>query len=413
MTIRNTMVVETTDITHQGYAMGRVDGKPTFAAYALPGELVEVTLTEERRDYAIGVAGTVLKPSADRAAPPCPYFSPDGCGGCQWQHADYAAQLRYKTRIVAEQFRRIGRLPAAEVRPAIASPAPYAYRTHATFSVNPAGALCFVGPDGETLQPIDQCLLLRPELQALLARLHGLNFRGAKRVRLQSGSDPGDLAVILSGEPNALDPISAALDGASLVIQQGEETRAITARTWLTYTIAGRSFRASAGGFFQVNLAQAQVLVRLVQDQVPERVAHVVDLYAGVGLFTAFLAERAQKVTSIEEYRPAVRDARRNLAGFGSVDARVGAVEQAIRFVARPVDVVVTDPPRAGMKGDALAGLLALQPTRIVYVSCEPSTLARDARQLVESGYRLDFVQPVDMFPQTYHIESVAVFTRS
>jgi 23S rRNA (uracil1939-C5)-methyltransferase len=398
-------------MSHLGYAVGRINGKAVFASYALPDEMVEVALARERQDYSVGVTERVVRASPDRVAPPCPYFRPDGCGGCQWQHGGYEAQLRFKAAIVADQFRRIGRLPSAEVRPVIPSPLPYAYRTHATFSVDDQGALCFVAPDGAMLQPIARCLILRPELQELLAGFTGVDFRGVTRARLQAGSDPAHRTVILTGEPASIEPIVAALDGASLLVQRGEQTRTIRGRDWLTYTIHGQTFRASAGGFFQVNLAQAETLVQLMQDYAPDSVGHALDLYAGVGLFTAFLARRAQSVLSIEEYAPAVRDARQNLAAFGNVDVRRGSVEHALKHVEDPIDVVVTDPPRAGMKAEAINHLLRLRPRRILYVSCDPSTLARDARSLTTGGYNLDFVQPVDMFPQTHHIECVAVFT--
>jgi 23S rRNA (uracil1939-C5)-methyltransferase len=409
--MRSNLILDTTGITHQGYAFAREGGRPVFVAYALPGETVEVHIRQQKRDYAIGQAVDIVQPSSDRSVPPCPLFRPDACGGCQWQHASYAAQLRYKQQIVTDQLRHIGHVPEPPVAPVLPSPKPLSYRTHATFSVNAAGELCFVRPDGTTLQPIPQCLLLRPALQALLEQLRPVHFAGANRVRLQAGSDPDERAILLEGSIRDLKTLAAVPGKSSLIVRAADQsTRVLQGSGFLTYTVAGRSFRATAGGFFQVNLPQAERLIEIVQSQLPDAITHALDLYSGTGLFTALLAERSATVTSVEEYAPAVEDARHNLATYPGVELRAGAVERILPEITRTVDIVVTDPPRAGMKRAALDALISLKPARILYVSCEPSTLARDARLLLGSGYRLSSVQPVDMFPQTYHIESVSCF---
>jgi 23S rRNA (uracil1939-C5)-methyltransferase len=181
----------------------------------------------------------------------------------------------------------------------------------------------------------------------------------------------------------------------------------------LTYTVHGRRFRVTAGGFFQVNLPQAEKLVDLVLERLNlQGDETVLDLYAGVGLFTAFVAERASFVTSVESYPPAVTDADENLADLDNIDLIEGSVEDVLAELEGPVDAVVVDPPRTGVEPAALDILDDLGARTIVYVSCEPATLARDAKRLVAKGFRLVDVQPVDMFPQTYHIECVAHFTR-
>jgi 23S rRNA (uracil1939-C5)-methyltransferase len=180
----------------------------------------------------------------------------------------------------------------------------------------------------------------------------------------------------------------------------------------VSYTVRGRTFRVTAGGFFQVNLPQAEALVDLVLDELALS-GHetVLDLYAGVGLFTAFLAERASLVTSVESYPPAVTDADANLADLDNVDLIEGTVEDVLPELEEVYDSAVLDPPRTGVERHALDALAALAPRTLIYVSCEPSTLARDAKRLVQKGYHLVDVTPVDMFPQTYHIECVAHFT--
>ncbi|MFN8377195.1 MAG: class I SAM-dependent RNA methyltransferase [Anaerolineae bacterium] len=412
MTTRSTYRLATTGITHQGYAVGRLDGRATFAAYALPGETVEIELRRSKPEYAIGDTISVIEPAHERVSPPCAVFNPEMCGGCQWQHASYDAQLRYKTQIVAEQLTRIGRITAPSVKPTIGSPSPFGYRTHATFSVLSTGRLGYVRTDGQTLLPIDACLLLRPELQEVLEWFRTADFTGAERIRLQVGSVSDDRAVIVYGQPRNLTEILNALGGASLILQMGNQTRVVKGKPYLTYVIANRRYRATAGGFFQVNLPQAECLIRQVESQIPETCNHVLDLYSGAGLFSLLLSDYAKRITSIEEYEPAVDDARHNLRDHPNASIQAGSVEHLLGQVKGPIDMVVTDPPRAGMKRSVVDQLVRLNPRRIVYVSCEPSTLARDARLLVDSSYTLGSVQPVDMFPQTYHIETIACFDR-
>jgi 23S rRNA (uracil1939-C5)-methyltransferase len=181
------------------------------------------------------------------------------------------------------------------------------------------------------------------------------------------------------------------------------------------YVVKGRTFRVSAGSFFQVNLAQAETLVDLALARLGlEGDTRALDLYSGVGLFTAFMAERAGVVTAIEAFPGAVADAAHNLAAFENVNLVEGTVEDALaRLGDKGYDVALLDPPRAGMEGAALDALAACGPTRIVYVSCDPATLARDIKRLAGRGYRVVDVQPVDMFPQTYHIEAVALLERA
>ncbi|MCC6803010.1 MAG: class I SAM-dependent RNA methyltransferase [Anaerolineae bacterium] len=384
--------LELTVMTHGGRALGRHDGRPIFVPFGIPGERVRVRITQDRRSYAFAEVVDVLAESPERVTPRCPHFGV--CGGCHWQHIGYAAQLRFKREVVAEQFARIGGLRDAVVHPTIPSPDPLLYRSHATFHVTSVGRLGFVGCDDRTVIPIDECHIIRPELRGWLDSLRSERFAPAERVRLQVGSG-GERLIARSGGTSDEPDDEAALASADRV----------------RYRVKDRQFQVTGGSFFQVNLPQAETLVDLVLERLSltgsER---VLDLYSGVGLFTAFLAARARRVTGIEVYAPAVRDAEVNLADFANVDLRIGAIETALPR--GRVDAAVVDPPRAGMKPKALDALVACAPRRIVYVSCDPATLARDARKLVESGYDLFDVQPVDMFPQTYHVESVAAFVQ-
>ncbi len=389
-----TLDLDLTAMTHGGSALGRDAGRPIFVPFGLPGERVRVRVTRDKRSYAFAEVESVIAVSPERVAPRCPHFGV--CGGCHWQHIAYAAQLRFKRDVVAEQFARIGGLRDALVHPTIPSPDPWNYRSHATFHVTDAavgaGRLGFVALDGHTVIPLEECHIIQPELRAWFESLKTERFTPGQRVRLQIGT---------SGER-----VIARTSAASA---EPDDEAAVSSSARTHYVVKGRSFQVTGGSFFQVN--QPETLVDLVLDRLALTGAErVLDLYSGVGLFTAFLAERARFVTAVEIYAPAVRDAESNLAGFTNVDLRVGAIEAALPRA--QVDAAVVDPPRAGMKPKALAALVSRAPRTLVYVSCDPATLARDAKALVASGYRLLDVQPVDLFPQTYHVEAVAAFAR-
>ncbi|MCK6577095.1 MAG: class I SAM-dependent RNA methyltransferase [Anaerolineae bacterium] len=392
--------VELTGMVYGGYAIGRADGRTLFVTGGLPGERVSARITRDQVRYAFAVVEQVIVPSPQRITPRCVHFRAKACGGCQWQHLDYEAQLAYKTEIVGEQFRRIGKFTNAPILPILASPDPWFYRTHVTFQVEPvSGRLGFVAPDDRTLIPIDECHILRPELMEMRQALDsgaGIRQPGHRRLRCMVGSD-GSERVSVSFRPDEADEdASANMPGGSV-----------------TFAIKDQTFRVGAGSFFQVNLLQAEHLVDLVLEHLRlsghER---VLDLYSGVGLFTAFLAKRAAQVSAIESSPGAVADARVNLARFPKVEVREGLVEVVLPRFSGRFDSAVIDPPRAGMQRKALEALVAKRPRRIAYVSCDPTTLARDARRLVDAGYTLAHVRPLDMFPQTYHIECVAGFER-
>jgi 23S rRNA (uracil1939-C5)-methyltransferase len=386
--------LQLTAMTYGGSALGRHEGRAVFVPYALPDERITAHITRDKGRFAYAELDEVLEASPARVHPPCPHFGPGQCGGCHWQHADYNAQLIWKQHIVADQLARIGGLPDALVLPTIPSAQIWGYRSHISFHVTAAGRLGFVSTDDRTVLPIEVCHIIRPELADLFASLKDRQFAQAERVRVQVGSDGAEQ--LAAAQINHQPP--------RILIGSGQ----------VHYTIGGHRFQVSAGSFFQVNLPQTEALVTLVLEKLNLRGGErVLDLYSGVGLFTAFLAQRAAHVTAIESYAPAVHDAQVNLRAFDQVDLLTGAVEKVLAAQRGPFDAAVVDPPRAGMETRALDALLKHAPQTIVYVSCDPSTLARDAKRLTAHGYRLLDAQPVDMFPQTYHIETVAHFTRT
>jgi 23S rRNA (uracil1939-C5)-methyltransferase len=406
-----------TDLAFGGEAIGRLDSRIVFVPFGLPGEDVVVELAEERRDFARGRIVEVLKPSPQRVQAPCPYYGE--CGGCSLQHADYSAQLEFKRQVIVEQLRRIGHFddPAPLVRPTIGMLSPWEYRNHARFTVGRRfGELCFTRKATHQLMRIDRCLIMQPPINEAVRQIQGrLTGLPAHQVALRSGANTGDFLV---------NPALAAVPELPSGQQAIEEE------------LFGRRFRIAAPAFFQVNtrrearplpeglrqppwplpadgLSMAEILVTVVYDRLELAGTELlVDAYSGVGAFTVLLASAVGRVIGVEESSAAVKDARQNAAGLSNVELIEGKTEDVLpRLSARP-DAIVLDPARVGCDPAVLEAIDGLRVRRVVYVSCDPATLARDLAVLVARGFRLESVQPLDMFPQTYHVESVAALVR-
>lgn len=415
----NTITLDLTGIAHGGSAIGRFEGRAIFVPYGIPGERVEVRIVQDKGRFAIAEIVEVLQASPDRVEAPCPHFGPRKCGGCQFQMIDYTKQIELKAQIVREQLARLGGLPDVVVHPTVPSPSSYYYRSHATFHVTYNGKLGFVSTNHRSILPIDECLLLAPALQPEFEGAKNESFVPGTRVRFQAGTDAEAIYFEMGG---VTDDVAEALPEQTTRNnpRQNKQRPAPPVEIELPedqgsveYRLLDRSFRCSSGSFFQVNVPQAAKLVELVLERLNlQGNEHVLDLYSGVGLFTAFIAAGAAHVSAVELFAPAVDDAVYNLSDYSNIDLYVDKIEAALPEIQRAVNAAVVDPPRAGMDAAALDALVTCNPHQIVYVSCDPATLARDAKRLVAAGYTLQDVQPVDMFPQTYHIECVAHFTR-
>jgi 23S rRNA (uracil1939-C5)-methyltransferase len=419
--------LDITALSHAAEGIGRHSGRAVFVPFALPGERVAVEIVDEKKTYARAVLRQILTVSADRVQPRCPHHfalghaAPGGapetsdlktaCGGCQLQHLAYPAQLEFKQRAAAEQLARVGGWQDPPVRAALASPEAFNYRNHVQFALTPQGEAGFRAANSHAIVPVRECHLLHPALAALYPHIRLEPGTELDYLTLRAGVDDEALVVFETGgeAPEVeLDlPVSAALlrpDGASF---------AIADRADVTEAVRGRTFKVSAGSFFQVNTPVAEQMVDLVLAGLELRPGEtLLDLYCGVGLFSAFAAPSAGRVIGIEAYPPAVNDAAENLDEFDNVEIYEATAEAVLPSLNTGVDAVVLDPPRAGCAPEVVDALLRLQPARLVYVSCDPATLARDARRLAAGGYALDWAQPLDMFPQTYHVECVTRFTR-
>ena len=449
------------DLAFGGEGVGRADGYVVFVPGGLPGDRLQVRLVQARSRFGRGAIEAVIEPSPQRVEAPCPYFG--RCGGCRLQHVAYPAQLAYKTKQVADALERLGGLRDVPLRPIIGAEEIFGYRNKMEFTVarprRGAGTEADSARGGlvvglheteryDAVLDIDRCLLQSDRMNALLAEARaffvdrGLTVyeqdtgEGLLRfLMLREGRHTGELMTnVVTSAPavSELAPLVARLQareaGTTSVILNvnpkkasvavGVEEHLLGGRDHIRERVGGLTFRVSANSFFQTNTRQAERLFDLVVESTGlTGTETVIDLYSGTGAISLLLARRARWVYGVELAQAAVDDAGANAAANGITNCTFLAGE--VRFVlpsliAKGVtaEVVVADPPRAGFHPKALHALITLGARRIVYVSCNPTTLARDLGELSRGGYRVEWVQPVDMFPHTPHIEAVARLER-
>ena len=424
--LNDPLTLRLTTIAHGGEALGRHGGKVIFVPYAIPGETVRVQVVEEKARWARARLLEVLEPSPDRVAPPCPYFGPGRCGGCQWQHIAYPRQLALKQEIVRDQLTRLGHLDDPPVRPTRAVGQPWGYRNHVQFAVDPQGHIGFYAAGSHQVIPVDRCLLLHPLLDEL-HQLLDLELPELTRLSLRAGVATEDQMLVLETQEDEAPELEVDLPVSCVLLRHRQPPLILTGRGHIEEEVAGQRYRVSAGSFFQVNTVGAEALVEAVAAVLePGPDDRLLDAYCGVGLFGLALAERVAEVIGIEVASIASLDFVWNgeIRGLENVTLIEGPVEEVLAawvtaMEAPPtsfgeaVDLAVVDPPRRGMGVEAVAALARLGPRRVAYVSCDPATLARDAQAFTQAGYRLAEVQPVDMFPQTYHVECVGLYVKT
>lgn len=367
--------VHTDGMSHGGRAVGRIDGQVVFVTGAYPGETVEAVVTGGGRRHLEARTLTVLDPSPGRVDAPCPHFGI--CGGCQWQTAAYAFQLDWKREVVADQLLHLGRLPEIEVLPTLAPGPAYGYRNRMDFKLVGGRPALLRAASHEPVQ-LDVCLLMADAMQPLFHDLQPPP--GTERVTLRAGIGTGETLVLFDDETGILHE-----------------------------KVAGVVFRITGQAFFQVNTAGAESLVALVDRALSPGSGDVMlDGYSGGGLFSATVGGGCKAVVAVESDRIATED----LAYNTSARVIKGRFERSLSRLPARFDLAMVDPPRAGLGVEGVGVLISGRPRAIAYVSCDPASFARDAALLIGHGYRLDWVQPVDMFPQTFHIEMVGAFSR-
>ncbi|MDR3592563.1 MAG: 23S rRNA (uracil(1939)-C(5))-methyltransferase RlmD [Negativicutes bacterium] len=441
--------IDIAGLGHSGEGVGRVEDFTVFVPLALPGERIRARITEVKKNYARGQLEEVIEPAPHRTKPRCSIF--ERCGGCQLQHLDYPGQLAAKRQAVVDAVTRIGKLPEIPVHPVIGTEDSWFYRNKMQFPVGEAGGRVAVGCFAQGTHDIidtDRCFIqhdlnnaIAGEVRALLTELgiRAYNERDGqgviRHVLGRVGTATGEVMVILvtataglPQEERIVARLRQRIKGLVSIVHNvnlkrtniilGERTRTLWGRDTITDRLGEFVFRISPHSFFQVNTAQARVLYdKAVEYAGLSGKETVIDAYCGTGTITLFLARSAARVYGIEVVAAAVEDARQNARanGVGNVEFVVGdavqVMPQLYRQGIRPHAVVV-DPPRAGCEPQVLETFVRMQPERIVYVSCNPASLARDLALLAESGYQPREIQPVDMFPHTHHVECVVRLQR-
>jgi len=386
------------EAAHGGWCVARSGapgerGQVVFVRHALPGERVRARVTSRTTRFARAEAVEILQASPDRVEPPCPYAHPDGCGGCDLQHARPAAQRAIKAQVIGQQLRRmagIERDVTVEALPG--DPAGLGWRTRVGFAVGPDAAAGLRKHRSREVIAITDCLIAHPLVGA--ADVTGRRWPGARGVEVTVSPGSGERSVAVSGPA---------------------QRRGGSSRPWLTQHAAGRTWRVGTGAFWQVHPAAADVLTEAVLAALrPQPGDIALDLYCGAGLFAGALAGAvgpAGLVIGVESDTAAVRDARKNLAGFSQVRVHRGDAAQVLRQrgLSR-ASLAVLDPPRAGVDRRVIE-MLAAGLRRIAYVSCDPATLARDLGVFAGLGWRLDDLRAFDAFPMTHHVECLATLS--
>jgi 23S rRNA (uracil1939-C5)-methyltransferase len=395
-------------LAYGGEAMGRLpDGRAVFVPFALPGETVRTRLVEEKRGFARGENLEILTSSPERIEPRCSHFTV--CGGCHYQHLPYESQLKAKEEILRDQLIRLGGLQDPPVQPIVASPEAWNYRNHVQFHQDEEGRLGYLGSQSHQIVPIQECHLPEPALNELWPRLQLEPLPELVRVSIRAGAEDDLLLVLESATDEA---VEFEVDFPIAAVQLGPEAvHILSERQSLEMEILGKTFRVSADAFFQVNTPMAEKMVAYLLEALPLTPETVLlDVYCGVGLFSAFLAGKVGRLIGIESHEGAVQDFEVNLDEFNNVEIYQAQAEDVLPALDVQPEIIVVDPPRAGLAKEVLDAIIALGPETLAYVSCDPATLARDAKRLTAGGYALKQITPFDLFPQTYHIESISIW---
>ncbi|MCP5101679.1 MAG: class I SAM-dependent RNA methyltransferase [Chloroflexi bacterium] len=396
------------EMAHGGSAIARGKKRMTvFVPYGIPGELVRATITHQKNEHGYAELISVLQPSPDRIESQCSHFSI--CGGCHFQHIQYEAQLDLKRTVVVDQMARIGKIKDVPVSPMLPNPDSWAYRREIELSPVKEGGLGFWSPSERRVFPIAECPITQPELLTLLQDID-LELPGLRKLTLRCGDDEALLAAIEVDEvePPLLEadfPISVA------IVMPNRSAATLVGDHYSVFQLKGRDFRVSPGCYLAASAAgMGQVVDAVLRMAALTGSESIMELYSGVGTLTAFLAEQAAQVTAVEWNRDAVADTAVNLEHTDNVSVYEGRVEQVLPTLTESVDVMVINPPKTGLSRDASKVVVGKRPSRLIYVSSDVATMARDSRNLARSGYKLIEIQPIDMKPQSFHIETVSLW---
>ncbi len=429
-----TEVIKELDITalvHGGRGIGRHEGKAVFVPLTMPGDQIACRVVKSKRRYLEAELDAIVAASPQRREPPCPFFG--SCGGCQWQHIPYQQQLHWKEKIFADLLVRSKVIASERLKPIVAAPDEWGYRNRVQLK-------CCSGAEGlligfyrhasHVVVDIDKCLLLSAPIQTTLEYLRrdlpdAPCTEAVSQIDVACGDD-GEVRIILHVHPQGRSQLTSWLRGfadrhqISACMQSGskQSLEVIHGSSDLTIKLdqPELALRYGPGGFVQINPAQNRSMVAtMLQLLALDGSENVLDLFCGMGNFSLPLARRVKRVVGVEDYAPSIASARINAAAnhvnnveFHAADA---AMVMARYRVGDDLDLVILDPPRTGHY-QTVSELLKIRPQRVLYISCDPATLVRDLTPLVQNGYEVVSSQAFDLFPQTWHIESMTLLRR-
>lgn len=411
-------------INHRGEGVARIDGKVVFIPFAIPGELLEVEITEKKKTFSRGKIVRIIEPSIDRVQAPCPYYY--DCGGCSYQHLNYARELELKQQIVKDCVERIGKLQVP-VLPVIGMGNPWRYRNkvewHLAVNKDKPVMGYYCREEREILE-IDSCLLISEEMERLSNELQGKISQyikaGVHRITVRQSSIDNTMGLIFHGSsPQGIKLDKLLKDNpliSSAFFAGRNKMQHLFGEPYIKEKIGNITYQLSPLAFFQINHLQSEKLFGLVKDYANHLQGgeKILDAYCGTGSIALFMAENAGKVLGVESFAFAVDDARINarINGIENCEFKTGKCEEITPRLDENFNLVILDPPRAGCKKELINALIAMSPEKIIYVSCNPATMARDLALLKEGNYNIEKIQPVDMFPRTGHVETVVLITR-
>ncbi len=432
-------LVEVEKMIPGGDAISYYNGKAVFIDGGVPGDRLEVEVVNEKKDYISTRIRKIIEPSEARTEPRCPYFP--RCGGCQWQMVDYKWQLKFKKDIILDAFRRIGKIEQVPIADVIGMENPWHFRNKAQYPLKRVKNRVLIGYYEEGthfIVDIDSCLVQLKQFDPVLRGFKKLlqrepltiyneekHYGKLRHFVLRGSENTGETLVVLVVKETAIVKSFAekilALDPERIIgvveninpkrtnVIYGPRTRKVLGRPYYMEKVLGHSFRVSALSFFQVNVRQVTRLIEKMREVLREDYDTIIDAYAGVGLFALSMADRAKRVIGIEESTSSVKDAHENVSinNQFNVEYFEGKVENILPTLERP-DLILLDPPRKGLEKEVIDFIIDKRPPEVAYVSCNPVTLARDMRILVEY-YDIELMQPYDFFPHTHHVETLVI----
>ena len=410
--------LEVYDLHADGQGVAKwADGRTVFVAEAFPGDVVWARIIKVEKSYAYARVIKILEPSADRVegSHVCPVAGP--CGGCQFQYYEYAAQLKFKEKLVRDALSRIGNLQNFEISPIVGMDKPYNYRNKAQF---PQG-LGLYAARSHRIVPVLDCNIMHPTCIEVLQTVQKMAIPNLRHLVIRVGQNTGEVMVIFVMSDDSIPSIDDINADTILVNENSANTNVILGKKFTTLKGSGYireelghvRYRISPQAFFQVNSTQAKVLYDIVAEQVSGK---VIDAYCGTGSIALYVANHVEEVVGIESVAEAVKDAEYNAQLNDIKNARFlcGHVEDLVPELLKKQkhDAIILDPPRKGCDGKLIDTIIESGIKKVVYVSCNPTTLARDVKLLCGAGYGVKYVRPVDMFPMTRHVECVVVLER-